>query len=227
MIILPPGECEFPDPNLADTEGLVALCGELSPNQVLKAYGKGIFPWYSENEPVMWWSPNPRMVLFPEEFKIPRSLRPKLNKPTFHCTFDQSFEQVIEYCRMPRPDQQGTWITDEMKNVYVALHESGYAHSLEVWLDKKLVAGLYGVSLGKMFAGESMFTLVSDASKIALVKLVEFCNEQGFHFMDCQVFTEHLARFGAIEIPRQQFLGRLEKALGAPTIIGKWSLEKS
>ncbi len=201
---------EFPDPRLATESGLVAIGGDLSPETILKAYKKGIFPWYSEGDPILWWSPDPRMVLYPKDLKISRSLKKVLKKNKFTITFNRDFPSVIKMCaKTPRKGQDGTWILPEIIEAYTKLHEMGYAHSVEAYLGDELVGGLYGVVIGKVFFGESMFSRVSDASKVAFVHLVEKLKNEGFHFIDCQVSSYHLARFGAIEIPRDRFLEEL------------------
>lgn len=201
---------EFPDPRLATESGLVAIGGDLSPETILKAYKKGIFPWYSEGDPILWWSPDPRMVLYPKDLKISRSLKKVLKKNKFTITFNRDFPSVIKMCaKTPRKGQDGTWILPEIIQAYTKLHEMGYAHSVEAYIGDELVGGLYGVVIGKVFFGESMFSKVSDASKVAFVHLVEKLKNEGFHFIDCQVSSHHLARFGAIEIPRDRFLEEL------------------
>jgi leucyl/phenylalanyl-tRNA--protein transferase len=203
-------ELIFPHPSLADPGGLLAVGGDLSTRRLLLAYANGIFPWYSEPSPILWWSPDPRLVLFPDEFKISRSLRRVIKKNVFTVTMDRAFGEVISACAQSR---EQTWITGEMIDSYTELHESGYAHSFETWRAGELVGGLYGVSLGKAFFGESMFSSMSDASKIALVHLVQFAAGRRFEFIDCQTTTEHLKSLGAREIPRHEFLDRLERAL--------------
>ena len=213
---------EFPDTDLANKDGLLALGGDLSVPRLLKAYESGIFPWYSHPDPILWWSPDPRLVLYPQDLKIPRSLRPVLNKGEFQLTLDQEFETVINHCQMPRPNQEGTWIMPEVKKAYCEMHRQGYAHSVEVWLNGKLAGGLYGICLGQMFAGESMFTLVPNASKWGFVKFVEIAIEFGIQFIDCQIYTEHLARFGTVVVSRSEFLKQLQHALKAPTQKVNW-----
>jgi leucyl/phenylalanyl-tRNA--protein transferase len=216
-----PPDTPFPDPGEAETEpnGLLAVGGDLTPRRLLAAYRAGIFPWFSEGQPILWWSPDPRMVLLPDELQVSRSLRKTLRRNRLQVSTDQAFGQVIRGCAGPRPDGDGTWLLPEMIAAYSELHRLGLAHSVEVWQDGELVGGLYGVSLGRAFFGESMFSRVADASKVALVQLAELCRHAGFAFIDCQVYTEHLCRLGAHEIPRPEFLQRLEKALqqeGAP-----------
>lgn len=213
----------FPDPNFADESGLLAIGGDLSPERLLLAYSTGIFPWYSEDDPIMWWSPDPRMVLIPGRMKVSKSLKQSLNKKTFEVRFDTRFESVITSCsKAPRSDQDGTWITDEMKQAYLELHKSGFAHSVETYYNNELVGGLYGISLGKAFFGESMFFRKRDASKIALFSLVQKLKEWEFHFIDAQIETEHLKSLGAKLVPRKEFLISLNLALNFPTIQGKW-----
>ena len=214
---------EFPLPYLASKEGLLAVGGDLSQKRLLLAYRMGIFPWFSNDEPILWWSPDPRFVLFPHEIKISKTLNKIIKKDMFRVTMDLAFNEVIKQCAQVRLQKnQGTWIVKDMIDAYCNLHESGFAHSVEVWLQGDLVGGLYGVSLGKCFFGESMFTLVSNASNVGLVKLAEHLKELSFDLIDCQVPTEHLTRFGARQIPRIRFLNQLEKSLKAPTRKGKW-----
>jgi leucyl/phenylalanyl-tRNA--protein transferase len=218
----------FPPPHLASKEGLLAMGGDLTRERLLSAYRKGIFPWYSEGEPLLWWSPDPRLVLYPKELKISHSLKKTIRRQKFSLTIDTAFMAVIKACaRVHLKDQKGTWITDDMIHAYCDLHKAGYAHSVEAWYDGDLAGGLYGISLGRCFYGESMFTRVSDASKVAFVKLVEVLIDQSCHIIDCQVKTDHLIRFGAREIPRKRFLQQLEKSLKHPTIRGKWGKMKS
>jgi leucyl/phenylalanyl-tRNA--protein transferase len=214
----------FPSPQLARREGLLAIGGDLSQERLLLAYRMGIFPWYSADEPIMWWSPDPRLVLYPSEFRVSRSLKKTIRKKVFDLTVDDAFESVINACAQSRTKaDEGTWIVEDMIAAYCRLHESGLAHSVEAWQEGKLVGGLYGVSLGKCFFGESMFTHISNASKVALVALVEHLQALEFSLIDCQISTPHLLSFGAREIPRIRFLGELEQALKFPTLEGKWS----
>ncbi len=227
-VYLLPDELVFPPPRLARKEGLLAVGGDLSQERLLLAYRMGIFPWYTEDEPIMWWSPDPRLVLYPSELRVSRSLKKTIKKQIFRLTVDESFESVINACAHSRTKaDEGTWIVEEMIAAYCRLHESGLAHSVEVWQNGSLVGGLYGVSLGKCFFGESMFTLISNASKVALVALVQYLRAREFHFIDCQISTPHLLSFGAQEIPRTQFLNELEQALKSPTLKGKWSFSAS
>jgi leucyl/phenylalanyl-tRNA--protein transferase len=214
----------FPAPQLAPQEGLLAVGGDLSQERLLLAYRMGIFPWYSQDEPIMWWSPDPRLVLYPAELRITKSLQKTLKKGLFKLTMDQAFEAVINACAQSRTGaDEGTWIVDEIITAYCSLHQTGLAHSVEAWQDDKLVGGLYGVSLGRCFFGESMFTRISNASKVAFVALVEYLRALEFDLIDCQITTTHLIRFGAREISRARFIDELKKALKPPTLKGKWS----
>lgn len=218
----------FPPPHLAEGEGLLAVGGDLSPQRLLLAYKMGIFPWYSEDDPIIWWSPDPRMVLRPSELKIPRSLKKVINKNMFRVTMDTAFEQVICECASVRTETgSGTWIVDEMIEAYCRLHKYGFAHSVEAWQGNTLAGGLYGVSLGRSFFGESMFMRVSNASKVAFVKLVRQLEKWQFDLIDCQVHTEHLGRFGADEIPRRLFLEQLGKSLKKTTLQGRWAFDSA
>jgi leucyl/phenylalanyl-tRNA---protein transferase len=200
---------KFPHPENALTEpdGLLAVGGDLSAQRIIQAYLKGIFPWYSAGQPIMWWSPNPRAVLFPEKLHVSKSLKKFIRKKTFTTTIDQSFEQVINFCaQTPRKNQEGTWITDEMKQAYIHLHKIGIAHSTECWCGDQLVGGLYGLALGKVFFGESMFSHKTNASKVAFVHLVDELVKSDYALVDCQVTNKHLLSLGAEEIPRKNFL---------------------
>jgi len=199
----------FPDTSLATEDGLLAIGGDLSAERLLLAYNSGIFPWYEEGQPILWWSPNPRMVLFPEKFKVSKSLKKTLRENKFKITFNQDFSQVIKYCaNVPRGGQSGTWITQEMKDAYINLNTKGIAKSVEVWLNDKLVGGLYGIDLPKkrIFCGESMFSLVSDASKIAFYHLVQATMQMDYKCIDCQLHNTHLESLDAEEIDRKTFL---------------------
>lgn len=219
-------ETIFPPPDYADPSGLIAVGGDLTSERLLEAYRVGIFPWYSDDQPILWWSPDPRAILELDEFKVSRSLRKTLKRQIFKVTFDRVFEEVIDCCAsVPREGQRGTWITAEMRDAYVRLHGLGYAHSVESWFQGQLVGGLYGVSLGKAFFGESMYHIKTDASKVALAILVEKLKSWGFHFIDAQMATEHMIRLGAKEIPRRIFLKRLQSALRHSTKRGKWHIE--
>lgn len=218
-----PDEILFPDPSLAEPDGLLAVGGDLSSERLLTAYANGIFPWYSEHEPILWWSPDPRLVLFPQKFKISHSLHQKIKKNVFSVRMDSNFEQVISACaETERRHEDGTWITEEMKVAYIELHHKGFAHSVESYFDGKLVGGLYGVSLGKAFFGESMFHTMTDASKFALYHLVEKAKESGFIFIDSQVETEHIVSLGAELIPRENYLKLLNEAMQFPSYKGIW-----
>ena len=214
---------EFPPPHLASKEGLLAVGGDLSLERLLLAYRMGIFPWFSDDEPILWWSPDPRLVLYPNEIKISKTLKKIIKKGLFKVTMDSAFVQVINQCAQIRiQNNQETWILEDMIDAYCKLHELGFAHSVEAWCQGELAGGLYGVSLGNCFFGESMFTRISNASNVALVTLVEYLNTLSFDIIDCQLTTEHLLRFGAKEIPRAAFLNQLEESLKASTKKGKW-----
>ena len=205
---------EFPDLDEADESGLLAIGGDLSIERLKLAYSKGIFPWYEDGMPILWWSPDPRMVLFPEKMIISHSLRQSIKKQQFTVTIDHAFEKVIRNCaKTTRKGEDGTWITTEMQNAYIRLHEAGYAHSAEAWLDGELVGGLYGVALGKAFFGESMFHHVTNASKVALFELVEKLSSWNFEIIDAQVYTNHLESLGGGRIPRSQYMHILVKEL--------------
>lgn len=202
----PPVERAFREP-----DGLLAAGGDLSSARLLAAYRRGIFPWYESGQPILWWSPDPRMVLFPDELHLSHSLRKTLRRQTFTVTFDAAFNDVIVACANPRPDQGGTWITPEMRRAYLRLHREGHAHSIEVWRGTNLAGGLYGIRIGRVFFGESMFSRESDASKVALAHLCR----HGYDLIDCQVESPHLRRLGARAIPRHEFLARLDAACEA------------
>ena len=217
----PPLECALREPN-----GLLCAGGDLTPQRIVLAYMSGIFPWYSPGEPILWWSPDPRMVLFPAEFRLSRSLRKTLRQGNFEVRLDSRFKAVIKACaRIRRKGQAGTWITPEIQAAYGKLHELGYAHSVETWVDGKLAGGLYGIAIGKMFYGESMFSRATDASKIAFAHLVRFLAEQEYGLIDCQMNTSHLASLGAREIPRAEFLARLRKLTVMPPLCGRWPVD--
>jgi len=197
---------------LSEPEGLLAAGGDLSTERLIKAYSQGIFPWYSEGEPILWWSPDPRFVLYPEQLKISRSLAKNVRNTEIRISMDTAFAEVIANCaQLPRKDQPGTWITSEMQQAYINMHELGHAHSVECWLDNELVGGLYGFSSGQVFCGESMFSKQSNASKIALVYLCQFIQQHGFKLIDSQVYTEHLERLGAKMIPRSDYIKILQQ----------------
>jgi len=215
----------FPDPRGAAREGLLAYGGDLDPNRILSAYSRGIFPWYNEGDPILWWSPDPRLVLYPGTLKLSRSFRRVLRNRPYEVRFDHDFEAVIRGCsEMPRPGQKGTWLVEEMIDAYCRLHEMGWAHSVEVIQDGELAGGLYGIGMGAAFFGESMFSRRPDASKIALKALSDVLREKGYDLIDCQVTTDHLRRLGAREVPRDSFLDELEAALQKPgERIGRWT----
>lgn len=213
----------FPDPRRATPEGLLAYGGDLTPERLLAAYAQGVFPWY-EDPPILWFSPDPRVVLLPSRVRIGRTLSKNLRRARFEVRFDSAFRAVIEACAAaPRVDQAGTWITNDMIEAYCALHALGFAHSVESWQGDELVGGIYGVSLGAAFFGESMFARRSDASKVALVHLVQHIDALGFEFLDCQAPTPHTSRLGAVDWPREEFLYVLARALDTPTLCGRWS----
>jgi leucyl/phenylalanyl-tRNA---protein transferase len=202
--------------------GLLAAGGDLSAARLVEAYRNGIFPWFNEDQPILWWSPDPRMVLFPAELKVSRSLAKTLRNSRFEVRADTAFREVILSCRMPRCDQDGTWITAPMVEAYNELHQTGIAHSVETWRDGELVGGLYGIALGRAFFGESMFRRATDASKVALVTLVRQLENWGFGMIDCQMNTAHLASFGAREIPRAEFTRRLQELIHYPPVPAPW-----
>ena len=206
-------EILFPPVSHAAEGGLLAVGGDLAPERLLAAYRAGIFPWYSAGEPILWWSPDPRCVLIPGELRVARSMRQFLKKGSLQVSFDRDFAAVIAACQKPRPGQEGTWITPEMKAAYGRLFELGYAHSVEVWREGELVGGLYGISLGRVFFGESMFSRTANASKTALIALVEHLGARGFSLIDCQVESPHLLSLGARPIPRRKFCALLAAAL--------------
>jgi len=204
----------FPPPELADDDGLLAVGGDLSVDRLILAYSMGIFPWYSGKSPILWWSPDPRLVLIPNELKVSHTLRQTIKKGIYHVTTNAAFEDVIRNCAtITRKGEKGTWITDDMIEAYIRLHKAGYAHSVEAWDDNELAGGLYGVILGKAFFGESMFAKKSDASKVAFATYAAALAEKGFDLIDCQVTTAHMKRFGAREISRAEFMKHLENAV--------------
>jgi leucyl/phenylalanyl-tRNA---protein transferase len=216
-------EIMFPHPSIAEKDGLLAIGGDLSSERLLYAYANGIYPWYDEDSPILWWSPDPRMILFPQEFKKSKSLAQTIRRGKFEVRFDSDFKSVIKHCaEAGSREEEGTWITSDMISAYVNLHEMGYAHSVETYVNGMLAGGLYGLSLGKAFFGESMFHLERDASKVALSALVERCLEWDFHFIDAQQRTEHLRSLGARPVPRTTFLSLLAGALKYPALKGKW-----
>lgn len=200
-------ELYFPPVSETHPSGIIAVGGDLSTERLLLAYNSGIFPWFEDGEPITWWSPDPRMVLFLEDLKVSKSMRNILNRNIFKITFDQNFREVISNCQsIKREGQDGTWITNDMIEAYCKLHELGYAKSIEVWQDNKLVGGLYGIDLGHIFCGESMFAKVANASKVAFIHLVNYLKENNYLLLDCQVYTEHLESLGAVEIDREDFM---------------------
>ncbi len=204
----------FPPPELAEDDGLLAVGGDLSVERLLMAYSMGIFPWYSDGEPILWWSPDPRLILIPAELKVSHTLRQTIRKQKFRVTTNEAFEAVMRNCAtIRRKGQRGTWITEDMINAYIRLHKAGYAHSVESWDGGELAGGFYGVILGRAYFGESMFAKKSDASKVAFAVYAEMLAQKGFELIDCQVTTEHMKRFGAKEISRDEFIQRLNKAL--------------
>lgn len=218
---------EFPPVELALSEpnGLLAIGGDLKPERIIKAYQHGIFPWFSTGQPILWWSPNPRAVLFPDQLRVSRSLRKTIKKEIYTITLDQAFNDVIHACAAPRNTSNGTWITPQMINAYCELHRRGLAHSVEAWQNGQLAGGLYGIAIGKVFFGESMFSQVTDASKVAFVYLVTQLQRWGFHLIDCQVTTSHLTSLGATEIERQRFVELLAHATALPAVSGDWTFD--
>ncbi len=219
-------ELIFPPVELAEENGLIAVGGDLSMERLILGYSLGIFPWYQDNDPILWWSPDPRFIIMLDEFKIPKSLKRILNKKEYTITLDKDFKGVITNCRKYHLSKGETWITREMKDAYINLHNHGLAHSVEVWKDNILVGGLYGVSLGKIFFGESMFSLEPNTSKIALVHLVSILKKHNFLLIDSQIFTRHISLMGGKNIPRKDYLTILKEAIKdgeKTTIIGSWS----
>jgi leucyl/phenylalanyl-tRNA--protein transferase len=216
--VFPPVETALHDPN-----GLLAAGGDLSVEQLLAAYRQGIFPWYGAGQPILWWSPDPRMVLFVDEFDVPRSLRKVVAQRRFDIRVDTAFRRVIEACAEPRTDDGGTWITPPMVEAYSRLHRLGHAHSVEAWQGDALVGGLYGVAIGRMFFGESMFTRAPNASKVALVHLIGLLERRAMPMIDCQQQTEHLARFGARPIPRREFAEKVARLVNSPQPAEPWN----
>jgi leucyl/phenylalanyl-tRNA--protein transferase len=217
----PPVERALRDPN-----GLLAAGGDLSPERLVEAYRHGIFPWFGEDDPLLWWSPDPRMVLFLRELHVSRSLRRTMKSGQFSVTVDRAFRQVMAGCAEPRADEAGTWITDDMVEAYGELADRGLAHSVEAWHDDRLVGGLYGVAIGRMFYGESMFSRQTDASKVALVTLTRQLERWEFEMIDCQMSTGHLASLGAREVPRAEFLDRMRKLARQPGVPGPWRFDE-
>jgi leucyl/phenylalanyl-tRNA--protein transferase len=222
-----PRDLRFPAVEHATPEGLLAIGGDLQTERLLEAYRHGIFPWYNEGQPILWWSPDPRTVLFPERLHVSRSLKRSLRPGRFLVTFDRSFDRVVRHCAGPRPQhpEGGTWITPAMIEAYVSLHEEGYAHSVETWQGDQLVGGLYGVAIGSAFFAESMFTKVDDASKVALVSLVRQLRAWSFRIIDCQQSSPHVLRLGAEDIPRREYIEHLSKAVTQPGRPGRWEFQ--
>lgn len=213
----------FPPIHLAEDDGLLAIGGDLSPNRLLLAYSQGIFPWFSEGDPILWWAPHPRFVLYPASLKVSKSMRQVMRRDTFRVSYDKAFREVIHACsRIPREGQDGTWITEEMLAAYCELHRLGHAHSVEVWQGDQLVGGLYGISIGRCFFGESMFTHVSNASKAGFITLVRKLASLQFELIDCQMHSQHLESLGAQHISRELFQSTLSKSLQSDSIIGNW-----
>jgi leucyl/phenylalanyl-tRNA---protein transferase len=219
-------ELSFPHPALAAEGGLLAVGGDLRPERIVLAYRNGIFPWYSEGRPLLWWCPAPRLVLFPGELRVWRSLAKVLRRNPYRITLDTAFAAVIRACaEVPRSDQDGTWITQDLERAFVRLHELGIAHSVEAWDGDELVGGVYGLAIGRTFFGESMFAKRPDASKVAFVRLVRQLQAWDFDLVDCQVVTEHLLRFGAREIELDEFLERLGRSVDRPPVPGPWRFD--
>ncbi len=229
MIALLHDDTPFPplEQALREPNGLLAAGGSLTPARLLDAYRHGIFPWFNTDDPILWWSPDPRMVLFPEEFKISNSLRKTLHNRVYEVRTDTAFAQVMHACAAPRNKQAGTWIHEDMIAAYTALHRMGYAHSVETWKDGELAGGLYGIAIGRMFYGESMFSRRSDASKVALAHLAAQLHCWNFQMIDCQMNTPHLASLGAREIPRTEFVQRLQELIHYPDIASPWRFDET
>jgi leucyl/phenylalanyl-tRNA--protein transferase len=222
-----PIDYDFPPLDAASPEGLLAIGGDLCPDRILSAYRRGIFPWFSGNQPILWWSPNPRAVLLPSQIRISRSLKKNIRNRGFRITTDRAFVDVVKECAKDREQQKGTWITTEMRDAYTALHSRGHAHSVETWQNGELVGGLYGISIGKAFFGESMFARETDSSKTALVGLSTLLTTWEYHFIDCQVRSSHLDSLGAKCIPRNQFSKMLERAIRVPVAPHHWTHSKA
>jgi len=213
----------FPNPREASDEGLLAYGGDLSSSRLLTAYRNGIFPWYSPGDPILWWSPDPRLLLYPEKFYLRKSFRRVLRSGKFRVTFDHAFPNVIRHCAsVPREGQESTWIVEEIQKAFIRLHEEGFAHSVEVYYEDELVGGLYGIAMGKAFFGESMFSLRADASKVAFKALSDVLGLRGYDFVDCQMQTDHMIGLGAEVVPRDTFLDALKIALTKPSDLGSW-----
>ncbi len=221
-----PRELLFPDPALAEPSGLLGVGGDLSAQRMILGYQRGIFPWYSAGQPILWWSPDPRMVLYPDQLVVQRSLGKRIRQRRYEVTLDRAFPDVIARCAtVRRPGQDGTWLTPAMMRALHQLHDLGYAHSVEAWEDGRLVGGLYGVAVGRFFSGESMFADAPDASKVAFVLMVRQLERWGWPLVDCQVHTEHLERFGGVEIPRTRYLQEIAPLVEAEGKLGKWSFD--
>ena len=222
-----PSEHYFPHPALAEPNGLLGVGSDLHVDRLILAYRSGIFPWYNEGQPILWFSPDPRFVLVPSELKVSRSLKQSIRKKRFEIRMDTAFEDVVEQCsKIKRPGQFGTWITQEMKTAYIKLHQKGIAHSIEAWEEDILVGGLYGVCIGNLFAGESMFAKRDDASKIAFVYFVHQAIKWGIQLIDSQVYTEHLDRFGAKEISRNDYIQRIQTLVQVQRPFQRWRFDK-
>lgn len=221
-------DLSFPHPELANEDGILAIGGDLSVERLLIAYNNGLFPWYNPEDPILWWSPDPRFVLFPDELKISKSMRSYFNQRKFEVTFDTAFEKVIRNCKTQTRKGQvgGTWISEDMVNAYCNLYNEGYAHSVEVWKDEQLVGGLYGIALGKMFFGESMFSKENNASKVGFITLVKYLIAKDYQLIDCQQETTHLKSLGGKNIPRRSFLKMVIENQEASTIPGRWKTEE-
>ncbi|WP_242523806.1 leucyl/phenylalanyl-tRNA--protein transferase [Microbulbifer salipaludis] len=224
LSLLDPDTIAFPDTSAAlrDPNGLLAIGGDLTPEWLIAAYRRGIFPWFSDDQPILWWSPSPRCIVRPDTVRFSRSLRKVIRQGRYQLTFDQAFEQVLEGCAGPRAQESGTWITDEMHDAYLAMHHLGHAHSVEAWLDGKLVGGLYGLAMGRVFFGESMFHRATDASKVAFAGLVRQLASWGCELIDCQVSNPHLSSLGAIEVSREVFERLLNAGIAAPAFPSPW-----
>lgn len=222
---LNPYSIEFPKPHLAleEPDGLLAVGGDLHPDRLLAAYKQGIFPWFSDDQPILWWSPNPRCILLPEQLVISRSMKKVIKRGDYQVTINQAFSEVMQHCAAPRDDQNGTWITSEMHHAYSNLHQQGHAHSAECWYQGELVGGLYGIAIGRVFFGESMFSKRSNASKTAFITLVQQLISWDYQLIDCQVHTNHLESLGAIEIPRELFLQQLNRLCHQAPSPSAWS----
>ena len=227
MIFSIPRDHRFPDPRHADPDGLLGVGGDLDPDRILLAYRLGIFPWYSEGQPICWWSPDPRYVLRTADLVVPRSLAKRVRQRPYRITLDRAFEDVVARCaETPRPGQRGTWITRAMRQAYVDLHALGHAHSVEAWEDDRLVGGLYGLAVGKLMSGESMFADRPDASKIAFVHFARQLHRWRYPLIDCQVHTAHLERFGAVSVPRPDYLREAALLCAQPGHVGPWSFDE-